>query len=148
LLKGYSPPSPMSISMMKTLLTGLIESRSLKGIAAYAAVLGVTKNEIWDFLYKALSSTAQDLSADEMVAMVLKAGQVAVTTMAALDQANTQAYGNPGITEVNIGVGTNPGILISGHDLKDMEELLEQTKGTGVDVYTHGEAAGQLLPCV
>jgi hydroxylamine reductase len=114
----------------------------LKGIAAYAdhaAVLGVTKDEIWDFLYESLHSTTQDLSVDEMVAMVLKAGDTAVTTMAALDQANTSAYGNPEITEVNIGVGTNPGILISGHDLKDMEELLEQTKGTGVDVYTHGE---------
>jgi hydroxylamine reductase len=114
----------------------------LKGICAYAdhaAVLGVTKDEIWDFLYEALNSTTQDLSVDEMVAMVMKAGETAVTTMAALDQANTQAYGNPEITEVNIGVGTNPGILISGHDLKDMEELLEQTKGTGVDVYTHGE---------
>ena len=114
----------------------------LKGICAYAdhaAVLGVTKNEIWDFLYEALNSTTQDLGVDQMVAMVMKAGEIAVTTMAALDQANTQAYGNPEITEVNIGVGTNPGILISGHDLKDMEELLEQTKGTGVDVYTHGE---------
>ena len=114
----------------------------LKGICAYAdhaAVLGVTKDEIWDFLYEALTSTTQDLSVDEMVAMVMKAAKTAVTTMAALDQANTQAYGNPEITEVNIGVGTNPGILISGHDLKDMEELLEQTKGTGVDVYTHGE---------
>lgn len=114
----------------------------LKGICAYAdhaSVLGVTKDEIWDFLYEALTSTTQDLSVDEMVAMVMKAGETAVTTMAALDQANTQAYGNPEITEVNIGVGTNPGILISGHDLKDMEELLEQTKGTGVDVYTHGE---------
>lgn len=114
----------------------------LKGICAYAdhaAVLGVTKDEIWDFLYEALTSTTQDLSVDQMVAMVMKAGETAVTTMAALDQANTQAYGNPEITEVNIGVGTNPGILISGHDLKDMEELLVQTKGTGVDVYTHGE---------
>ncbi len=114
----------------------------LKGICAYAdhaAVLGVTKDEIWDFLYEALHSTTQDLSVDEMVAMVMKAGETAVTTMAALDQANTQAYGNPEITQVNIGVGTSPGILISGHDLKDMEELLEQTKGTGVDVYTHGE---------
>jgi hydroxylamine reductase len=114
----------------------------LKGIAAYAdhaAVLGVTKDEVWNFLYEALNSTTQNLSVDEMVAMVLKAGETAVTTMAALDQANTQAYGNPEITEVNIGVGTNPGILISGHDLKDMEELLKQTKGTGVDVYTHGE---------
>ncbi|WP_321493990.1 hydroxylamine reductase [uncultured Desulfobacter sp.] len=114
----------------------------LKGICAYAdhaCVLGVTKDEIWDFIYEALTSTTQDLSVDEMVAMVMKAGETAVTTMAALDQANTQAYGNPEITQVNIGVGTNPGILISGHDLKDMEELLAQTKGTGVDVYTHGE---------
>ncbi|MCG8552090.1 MAG: hydroxylamine reductase [Desulfobacterales bacterium] len=114
----------------------------LKGICAYAdhaAVLGVTKDEIWDFLYEALTSTTQDLGVDDMVAMVMKAGEIAVTTMAALDQANTQAYGNPEITEVNLGVGTNPGILISGHDLKDMEELLEQTKGSGVDVYTHGE---------
>ncbi len=114
----------------------------LKGISAYtdhAAVLGVTKDEIWDFLYEALNSTTQDLSVDEMVSMVLKAGEKAVTAMAALDQANTQAYGNPEISEVNLGTGTNPGILISGHDLKDMEELLEQTKGTGVDVYTHGE---------
>jgi hydroxylamine reductase len=114
----------------------------LKGICAYAdhaAVLGVTKDEIWNFIYEALTSTTQDLSVDDMVAMVMKAGEMAVTTMAALDQANTQAYGNPEITEVNLGVGTNPGILISGHDLKDMEELLVQTKGTGVDVYTHGE---------
>ncbi|MCP3876590.1 MAG: hydroxylamine reductase [Desulfobacteraceae bacterium] len=114
----------------------------LKGIAAYAdhaAVLGVTRDEIWDFLYEALDSTTQDLSVDEMVGMVLKAGEVAVTTMAALDEANTTAYGNPELTEVNIGVGSNPGILISGHDLKDMEELLKQTEGTGVDVYTHGE---------
>jgi len=114
----------------------------LKGICAYAdhaAVLGVTKDEIWNFLYEALTSTTQELSVDEMVAMVMKTGETAVTAMAALDQANTKAYGNPEITEVNLGVGTNPGILISGHDLKDMEELLEQTKGTGVDVYTHGE---------
>ncbi len=114
----------------------------LKGISAYAdhaAVLGVTKPEIWNFLYDGLASTTQDLSVDEMVGLVLKAGEMAVTTMAALDGANTTAYGNPEITEVNIGVGTNPGILISGHDLKDMEELLKQTQGTGVDVYTHGE---------
>ena len=114
----------------------------LKGISAYAdhaAVLGVEKDEIWDFLYEGLASTTEALTVDEMVAMVLKAGDVAVTTMAALDQANTEAYGNPEITEVNIGVDTNPGILISGHDLKDMEELLKQTQGTGVDVYTHGE---------
>jgi len=76
---------------------------------------------------------------DEMVGMVMKAGETAVSTMALLDEANTSAYGDPEVTEVNIGVRNNPGILISGHDLKDMEELLKQTEGTGVDVYTHGE---------
>lgn len=114
----------------------------LKGMAAYAdhaAVLGVQKDEIWQFMYEGLASTTRDLSVEDMVGMVLKCGEVVVTTMAALDEANTSAYGHPEITEVNIGVGTNPGILISGHDLKDMEELLIQTDGTGVDVYTHGE---------
>ncbi len=114
----------------------------LKGISAYAdhaAVLGVTRDEIWDFLYEALASTTEELSVDEMVGLVLKAGEITVTTLAALDEANTGAYGNPELTQVNIGVGFNPGILISGHDLKDMEELLKQTDGTGVDVYTHGE---------
>ena len=114
----------------------------LKGIAAYAdhaAILGVEKDEIYNFIMEALASTTKDLSVDEMIGLVMKAGEVAVTTMAALDEANTAAYGHPEITEVNIGVGTNPGILISGHDLKDMEELLKQTEGTGVDVYTHGE---------
>jgi hydroxylamine reductase len=115
---------------------------SLKGIAAYAdhaAILGFRKDEINDFIMEALVSTTKTLTVDEMVALVMKAGETAVSTMALLDQANTTAYGNPEITEVNIGVGTNPGILISGHDLKDMEELLKQTDGTGVDVYTHGE---------
>jgi len=114
----------------------------LKGMAAYAdhaAVLGVEKEEIWDFMYEGLASTTQNLSVDEMVAMVLKCGSVTVTTMAALDEANTTAYGHPELSEVNIGVGTKSGILISGHDLKDMEELLKQTQGSGVDVYTHGE---------
>jgi hydroxylamine reductase len=114
----------------------------LKGIAAYAdhaAILGVEKDEIYDFIMEALASTTKDLPVDEMIGLVMKAGEVAVTTMAALDEANTSAYGHPEITEVNIGVGFNPGILISGHDLKDMEELLKQTEGTGVDVYTHGE---------
>ncbi|PIE64418.1 MAG: hydroxylamine reductase [Desulfobacterales bacterium] len=114
----------------------------LKGIGAYAehaAVLGVEKEEIYDFVIEALASTTEDLTVDEMVAMVLKAGECAVTTMAALDTANTSAYGNPEITEVSLGVGDKPGILISGHDLKDMEELLIQTEGTGIDVYTHGE---------
>ncbi len=114
----------------------------LKGIAAYAdhaAILGVEKDEIYNFIMEALASTTKDLSVDDMIGLVMKAGEFAVTTMAALDEANTTAYGHPEITEINIGVGSNPGILISGHDLKDMEELLKQTEGTGVDVYTHGE---------
>ncbi len=113
-----------------------------KGIAAYAdhaAVLGREKDAIYGFLMEALASTTRELPVDAMVALVMKAGDTAVETMALLDEANTSAYGNPEITEINIGVGPNPGILISGHDLKDMEELLKQTEGTGVDVYTHGE---------
>lgn len=114
----------------------------LKGMAAYtdhAAVLGHQKAEIYTFMVEALASTTRDLSVDEMVGMVLKCGEVAVTAMALLDAANTSAYGNPEITKVNLGVRSNPGILISGHDLKDMEELLKQTEGTGVDIYTHSE---------
>lgn len=114
----------------------------LKGIGAYAehaAVLGVEKEEIYDFVIEGLASTTEEHSVDEMVGLVLKAGEVAVTTMAALDAANTGAYGNPEITEVNIGVSDKAGILISGHDLKDLEELLIQVEGSGVDVYTHGE---------
>ena len=114
----------------------------LKGIAAYAdhaAVLGFEDASIYDYMIEGMASTTKDLSVDEMIGKVLKAGEVAVTTMATLDKANTETYGNPEITEVNIGVRNNPAILISGHDLKDMEELLKQTEGTGVDVYTHGE---------
>ncbi|MDD8013816.1 MAG: hydroxylamine reductase [Acidobacteriota bacterium] len=114
----------------------------IKGVAAYAdhaAVLGQEKEEIYGFIMEALASTTKDLSVDDMIGMVMKAGETSVSTMALLDAANTTAYGHPEITEVNIGVRHNPGILISGHDLKDMEELLKQTEGTGVDVYTHGE---------
>jgi len=114
----------------------------LKGIAAYAhhaAVLGKEKEDIYQFMMEALISTTQELSVDDMVAMVMKAGQNAVSVMALLDEANTSTYGNPEITEVNIGVRDNPGILISGHDLRDMEELLKQTEGSGVDIYTHSE---------
>lgn len=113
-----------------------------KGIAAYAehaAILGYEKDEIGGFIMKALASTTKDLSVDEMVGLVMQAGETAVTTMALLDEANTSTYGNPELSQVNIGVGQKPGILISGHDLKDMAELLEQTQGTGIDVYTHGE---------
>jgi len=114
----------------------------LKGMAAYtehAAMLGYEKKEIYEFMVSALASTTQELTVDEMIGQVLKCGEVAVTAMALLDEANTTTYGNPEITKVNIGVRTNPGILISGHDLRDMEDLLEQTAGTGVDVYTHSE---------
>jgi hydroxylamine reductase len=114
----------------------------VKGIAAYAdhaAVLGHEKDDIYNFIMEALASATKDLSVGNMIAMVMKAGEMSVNAMALLDTANTAAYGNPEITEVNIGVGKNSGILISGHDLKDMEELLRQTEGTGVDVYTHGE---------
>ncbi|WP_372680274.1 hydroxylamine reductase [Desulfosarcina sp.] len=114
----------------------------LKGVAAYAdhaAILGFQKDDINDFIMEALASTTKNLTVDEMVALVMRAGDTAVATMALLDEANTTAYGNPEITEVNIGVGQNPGVLITGHDMKDMEELLEQTQGKGVDVYTHGE---------
>ena len=114
----------------------------LKGVAAYAdhaAILGFQKDAIDDFMMEALASTTKELTVDEMVALVMKAGDTAVATMALLDEANTTAYGNPEMTQVNIGVGKKPGILITGHDLKDMEELLKQTQGTGVDVYTHGE---------
>lgn len=114
----------------------------VKGMAAYAEhadVLGFEDPSIYNFVYEAMASTTKDLSLDDMVALVMKCGETAVTTMALLDKANTSTYGNPEITEVNIGVRSNPGILISGHDLKDMEDLLNQTEGTGVDVYTHGE---------
>ncbi len=114
----------------------------LKGIAAYmdhAVVLGYSDSDIYKFMIEGLASTLKDLSVDEMIALVLKCGETGVKAMALLDKANTETYGNPEITKVNIGVRSNPGILISGHDLKDMEELLIQTEGTGVDVYTHGE---------
>ncbi len=114
----------------------------LKGVAAYAdhaLVLGYEDDDVMNFFIDGMAATTEDLSADELVGLVMKTGEMAVKGMAILDKANTETYGHPEITEVNIGVGKNPGILISGHDLKDMEELLEQTQGTGVDVYTHGE---------
>jgi hydroxylamine reductase len=114
----------------------------MKGIAAYAhhaAVYGAYDNSIADFLYEGLSALRQDLDANALVGLNLKAGATAVSTMALLDKANTTAFGNPEITKVNIGVRNNPGILVSGHDLRDFEEILKQTEGTGVDVYTHSE---------
>ncbi|MDO7975297.1 hydroxylamine reductase [Oceanotoga sp. DSM 15011] len=115
----------------------------LKGIAAYAEHaynLSNINQEIFDFVSKALTKTLNDdLSIDDLVSLTLETGKYGVDVMALLDQANTSTYGNPEITEVNIGVKNNPAILISGHDLKDLEQLLEQTQNTGVDVYTHGE---------
>jgi len=123
-------------SLRATLLYGL------KGVAAYythAEVLGKTDTGIETFLQKGLASTLQELTVPEMVALVLECGSVGVTTLALLDGANTTTYGNPQITSVKTTVGRRPGILITGHDLKDMAQLLEQSKHAGVDVYTHGE---------
>jgi len=115
----------------------------LKGMAAYtehAFNLGKEDLEIIEFMYNTLAELLRDdLTADELVALTLKTGEYGVKAMALLDEANTSRYGNPEITEVNIGVRKNPAILISGHDLTDLEQLLEQTQGTGVDVYTHSE---------
>ncbi|HOT07177.1 MAG TPA: hydroxylamine reductase [Methanotrichaceae archaeon] len=114
----------------------------LKGLGAYyhhAAVLGKRDAEIETFIQEALASTLQDLSAQDMTAWVLRCGSTGVKALALLDQANTEAYGKPEITSVSTKAGDRPGILISGHDLKDLAMLLEQTKGSGVDVYTHGE---------
>jgi len=115
----------------------------LKGIAAYAEhayVLEYKEPGIFAFIEKALAATLDDkLAVGDLVALTLEAGKYGVDVMALLDKANTTSYGNPELTKVNIGVRNNPAILISGHDLKDLEELLIQTKGTGVDVYTHGE---------
>ena len=114
----------------------------LKGIAAYAdhaSVLGFESEEVHAFLAKALAATTRQLEAGELIALTLETGKVAVTGMALLDQANTTTYGHPEITEVKLGVGTRPGILVSGHDLADLAELLVQTEGLGIDVYTHSE---------
>lgn len=115
----------------------------LKGLSAYskhANALLREDGEVDAFLQRALAATLDDsLTADDLVALALETGKYGVSGMALLDKANTEAYGNPEITRVNIGVGKNPGILVSGHDLRDLELLLEQTQGTGVDVYTHSE---------
>lgn len=115
----------------------------LKGLSAYskhANVLLKDDEEVDAFLQQALAATLDDnLSVEELIALTMETGKHGVSGMALLDKANTEAYGNPEITKVNIGVRTNPGILVSGHDLRDLEMLLEQTQGTGVDVYTHSE---------
>mgnify|MGYP000076329690 CR=1 FL=1 len=115
----------------------------LKGLAAYmkhANELRYDSEEICSFMQRALASTLDDnLTVDQLIALTLETGKFGVDGMALLDSANTGTYGNPEITKVNIGVGTRPGILVSGHDLRDLEQLLEQTKDTGIDIYTHSE---------
>jgi hydroxylamine reductase len=114
----------------------------LKGVAAYyhhAQVLGSSDKKIEEFLQKGLASMLHDLPADQMTSLILECGGVGVTTLALLDAANTGTYGNPEITSVKTSAGTRPGILITGHDLKDLQQLLEQSNDSGVDIYTHGE---------
>ena len=114
----------------------------LKGMASYydhASILGFEDESITTFMINTLATLTKSLNTDELIALVMKTGEFSVKAMELLDRANTSTYGNPEISKVNIGTRNRPGILISGHDLKDMEELLEQTKDTGVDVYTHGE---------
>jgi hydroxylamine reductase len=115
----------------------------IKGMAAYAEHafnLGFEDKSIWEFMQRGLAATTNDsLSKDELIKLVMETGSYGVKVMALLDKANTSTYGNPELTKVNIGVRNNPAILVSGHDLKDMEELLKQTEGTGVDVYSHSE---------
>lgn len=124
-------------SLRETIVYGL------KGMAAYAEHaknLGREDNTVYAFIYKALAATLDDsLSLDDYVALTLETGEYGVKAMALLDEANTSSFGNPEITSVDIGVRKNPAILISGHDLKDLQALLEQTKDQGVDIYTHGE---------
>lgn len=160
-LENFHDASTFNVSSMEEMLTkasqvGVLATENedvrslreliiygLKGLAAYthhAFNLGKENNDIYDFVYKALSATLNDdLTADELVALTLQTGEFGVAAMALLDEANTSKYGNPEITEVEIGVKENPAILVSGHDLSDLEQLLEQTKGTGVDIYTHSE---------
>ena len=115
----------------------------IKGMAAYvehAYNLGHESPEIFAFMQQALAElTRDDITVDQLISLVLETGRYGVSAMAQLDAANTETYGNPEISEVNIGVGENPGILISGHDLKDLEELLQQSEGEGIDIYTHSE---------
>jgi hydroxylamine reductase len=123
-------------SLRELLITGI------KGIAAYAkhaSALGYRSREVDDFFYEGLEATTRPLTVEQLLPVVMQAGKVSVTGMALLDEANTSTFGHPVATQVNIGVGTRPGILVSGHDLKDIAELLEQTKDSGVDIYTHGE---------
>ena len=138
LLVGVLATEDEDVRSLRELLT-----YGVKGIAAYAEhayALEYKEEGIFAFIEKALAATLDDeLTVADLVALVLEAGKFGVDVMALLDKANTTSYGHPEVTTVNIGVRDNPAILVSGHDLKDLEELLVQTQGTGVDVYTHGE---------
>ena len=134
--RAFSEKNVDARSLKEAVLFGL------KGIAAYshhAAVLGREDEAIYAFVFKALKAIGEPKSVDDLVRLVLECGQTAVSAMALLDAANTAAYGTPSVTRVSLSVGTRPGILVSGHDLRDLKELLEQTKDAGIDVYTHGE---------
>lgn len=114
----------------------------LKGIAAYtdhAAMLGKENDEIYAFLFKGLAGAAKETDPDTLTTLVLECGEIAVKAMELLDRANTETYGHPQMTKVRTGVGKRPGILISGHDLRDLQELLEQSADAGIDIYTHSE---------
>ncbi|HPW27707.1 MAG TPA: hydroxylamine reductase, partial [Tenuifilaceae bacterium] len=133
-LVGVLSEKNEDIRSLKELIT-----YGVKGMAAYtehAYNLGHEDVQNYAFMQRALASITRNLSVDELVALTLETGKFGVNAMALLDKANTSSFGNPEITKVNLGVRSNPGILISGHDLKDMEELLAQTEGTGVNIYT------------
>jgi hydroxylamine reductase len=136
-VKSYMDVDPDVMSLRELITYGI------KGIAAYvdhAYVLGAKDPKILYFIQDMLEATTNDkLSVDELTTLVLKTGEMGLQTMALLDQANTGAYGHPEPTQVYLGVKPGPGILVSGHDLRDLEDLLKQTEGTGVNIYTHGE---------
>jgi len=132
----FSNPDEDTRSLRETVIYGL------KGIAAYqyhAMILGHDDPELTPFIVKALAATTRELTVAELLELALETGRVTIVSMALIDRANTETYGEPEITRIPLGVRGNPGILVTGHDLKDMQELLEQTEGTGVDVYTHSE---------
>jgi hydroxylamine reductase len=132
----FSHPDEDIRSLRETVTYGL------KGIAAYqyhAMVLGHDDPELTAFLVKALAATTRDLTVPELLDLVLETGRVTIVSMALIDRANTTTYGEPQVTHIPLGVRGNPGILVSGHDLKDMEEILAQSEGSGVDIYTHSE---------
>ena len=131
-----SETDPDKRSLKELILYGL---KGLSAYADHAAMLGCEDSSIYAFVCRALVATVRPHSVEELTAMVLECGRTAVGAMELLDRANTGAYGHPEITRVKTGVGKNPGILVSGHDLRDLRELLEDTEGLGIDIYTHSE---------